>query len=127
MSDFQKEIQKRIAESDPERLNNYITMFDRFLLYSLVSGVMSQEAINELVKNWEHAVKATIDTESQRRTNFLESTPQGRLAKKQQQPDGEDIRLLFLATLDTAKLIVNANLSGKPEGSDDPDGFGTIH
>ncbi|KKK51117.1 hypothetical protein LCGC14_3118170 [marine sediment metagenome] len=52
------------------------------------------------------------------RTHFLESTPQGRLAKKQQQPDGEDIRLLFLNTLDTAKQIVTRNLQ-RDEDEDD--------
>jgi len=111
-------MQKKISETDPERLNGYIEMFDRLLLYNLAVGVLPPETISELIEKWEQTVKITIDAESQHRTHFLESTPQGRLARKQQQPDGEDMRLLFLYTLDTAKQIVARNLQQKEDDTD---------
>ena len=123
MNDFQSEIHQRMADADPERLNGYMAMFDRFLLYSLVAGVMPSEAIDEVVVKWENAVKITIDSESKHRTQFLESTPQGRLAKKQKQPDGEDLRLLFLETLGVAKDIVYSNLQHDDEDSDENEDF----
>ena len=104
------EMYKRIAEADSERLSGYIDMFDRLLLYNLAAGSMPPEIIDELIIKWAQTIKTTINTEVVARTHFLESTPQGRLAKKQQQPDGEDLRLLFLDTLDTAKAIVARNL-----------------
>ncbi len=110
MKEFSSDIQKQIANSEPERLNGYMGMFDRLLLYNLAVGTMSSEMIDELIEKWEETIKVTIDMESKHRTNFLESTPQGRLSKKQKQPDGEDMRLLFLGTLDTAKQIVTSNL-----------------
>jgi len=115
MKEFSNEIQKQIAESDPDRLNVYIDILDRLLLYNLAVNVMSPDMINNLLEQWERSVKSTIDTESRHRTQFLESTPQGRLAKKQKQPDGEDLRLLFLNTLDTAKHIVTRNLQKDEE------------
>ena len=101
---------KRISEADPERLNGYIGMFDRLLLYNLAVGSVSPEILDEMIKKWAQTIKTTIDTEAQHRTHFLESPPQGRLAKKQDQPDGEALRLLFLETLSTAKQIVSHNL-----------------
>lgn len=109
---------KRISEADPDRLNGYIDMFDRLLLYNLAVGTMPPEVIDEMIEKWEQTLKSTIDTEAKHRTHFLESTPQGRLAKKQQQPDGEDIRLLFLETLDTAKQIVTRNLQRNEDNID---------
>lgn len=111
-------MRKKISEADPERLNGYIDMFDRLLLYNLAVGTMPSGILDEMIEKWARAVKTTIDTEAKHRTHFLESTPQGRLAKKQQQPDGEDIRLLFLNTLDTAKQIVTRNLQ-RDEDEDD--------
>jgi hypothetical protein len=113
-----KNINEKISEADPERLNGYLNLFDRLLLYNLVASTMPPEAIDELVEKWAFAVKSTIDTEVQHRTHFLESTPQGRIAKKQNQPDGEDLRLLFLDTLSTAKQIVTANLQRDEDSLD---------
>jgi hypothetical protein len=110
MTDFSNEIQKMIAASDPDRLNGYMDMFDRLLLYNLAVGTIPPETLDELIQKWEQTIKGMIDTESKHRTHFLESTPQGRLAKKHKQPDGEDLRLLFLTTLNTAKQIVTRNL-----------------
>lgn len=105
-----KNIHKKISEADPDRLSGYIDMFDRLLLYNLAVGTMPPEILDNMIEKWAQTIKGTIGAEAQHRTHFLESTPQGRLAKKQQQPDGEDLRLLFLETLDTAKQIVTRNL-----------------
>lgn len=110
---------KKISEADPDRLNGYINMFDRLLLYNLAAGSMPPEIINKMVNKWAQTIKITIDMEVQHRTNFLESSPQGRLAKKQKQPDGEDLRLLFLDTLATAKQIVTGNLQRNDDEDDD--------
>ena len=110
MKDFASDIQKQIAESEPDRLNGYMGLFDRLLLYNLAVGSMPSEILDELLEKWEQTVKNSIDAETKHRTNFLESTPQGRLARKHKQPDGEDMRLLFLSTLNTAKQIVSRNL-----------------
>lgn len=115
MKDFSNEIRKSISSADPERLSGYMDMFDRLLLYNLAVGTMPSEILDELIEKWEQTIKSTIDTESTHRTRFLESTPQGRLAKKHNQPDGEDLRLLFLSTLNTAKQIVSRNLQRNEE------------
>ena len=109
---------KKISEADPERLNGYIGMFDRLLLYNLAVGSMPPEILDEMIEKWAQTIKSTIDTEAQHRTHFLESTPQGRLAKKQDQPDGEALRLLFLETLSTAKQIVSRNLQRNEDDID---------
>lgn len=110
MQDFSKKLKKQIADSDPERLTGYIDSFDRLLLYTIASGSIPPDIMFEIVSKWERGIKMSIDMESQLRTNYLESTPQGRLAKKQKEPDGEDLRLLFSNTLTTAKEIVTRNL-----------------
>ncbi len=107
---FTDKLKQRITESDPERLNGYIEMFDRLLLYNMATYMLQHEAVDELLEKWEQAVKSAINTESCMRTHFLESTPQGRMAKKHKQPDGEDLRLAFSRTLDTAKMILSQNL-----------------
>lgn len=117
MKKIPKNMHKKISEADPDRLNGYIGMFDRLLLYNLAVGTMPSEVLDDMIDKWTQTIKETIDTEAQHRTHFLESTPQGRLAKKQNQPDGEDLRLLFSETLDTAKQIVARNLQ-RNEDSD---------
>lgn len=110
MNNFSEEFQNQIARSDPERLRGYIDTFDRYLLYTLAVGSMPPEVIDQIIEKWEETIKATIDAESKNRTHFLESTPQGRLAKRQNIPDGEAIRLFYLDTLNTAKNVVMQNM-----------------
>ena len=119
MKKIPKDIHKRISEADPDRLNGYIDIFDRLLLYNLAAGTLPSEVLDGMIEKWAKTIKTTIDTEAQHRTHFLESTPQGRLARKQQQPDGEELRLLFLNTLDTAKQIVSRNLQRNDEDDSD--------
>ncbi len=118
---FPRKIQKEIEQSDPERLNGYIDMFDRLLLYNLAAASLPAEIIEDLVEKWEQTIKSTINIESSLRSEFLETTPQGRVAKMQSQPDGEDFRLLFLHTLNTAKTIVMQNLIRNEESQEPQD------
>jgi len=122
MKNFPSEMRKRISEADADRLNGYIDTFDRLLLYNLAASSMPSEFIDELISKWAQAIKSTIGMEAVARTHFLESTPQGRLAKKQEQPDGEALRLLYLDTLDTAKEIITRNLQRNEDEIDDDDG-----
>lgn len=115
---FTDQLKHKIATSDPERLNGYIEMFDRLLLYNMATFMLPPEAIENLLEQWKQIIKSTINTESCMRTHFLESMPQGRLAKKDNQPDGEALRLLFLDTLSTAKQIVARNLQRDEDGID---------
>jgi len=114
-------MQKRIQSADPERLVSYINMLDKFLLYTLVANSFPQEIISDIVSKWELAVKKTIDQEANSRTQFMENTLGGRLAKKQNEPDGEAIRLNFLDILLTAKMIVSKNLSLNQDSNEDDD------
>lgn len=118
MEEPQNETNQEMGRADPERLNGYIDMFDRMLLYNLAAGAFPPHIIDEIVAKWVEITKTTIDMESKHRTHFLESSPQGRLAKKQNQPDGEDLRLLCLDTLDMAKQIVTRNLQRDEKDSE---------
>jgi len=120
MSDFTKKIQEKISKADPNQLNIYIGLFDRLLLYSLAANFIPQEAIKEMIKKWEETIKTTINNDASRRTCFLESTSEGRVARKNKEPDGEYLRLLYLESLDTAKQILAKNLEN------DKDEFGNI-
>ncbi len=118
MKNFSQEIQQAIAKADPERLNGYIEMFDRLLLYDLAVISLPRERLEFMMGKWEELIKYAINTESCLRTDFLESTPQGRIAKMEKQPDGEEMRLLFLHTLNTAKTIIAKNLTPDHKSQD---------
>ena len=110
MKNLPNDLQQKISESDTEHLSGYIDMFDRLLLYTMAMNSTPSEVIDELLEKWEETIKYTINAEAQMRTDFMQSTPQGRLACKQDQPDGEALRLLYLNTLNAAKEIVSKNL-----------------
>ncbi len=119
---FTEEMQKKMTEVDPERMGGYIDLFDRLLLYTMAVQIMPPEILEKLLKKWEHIIKATIDMESNIRTTYLEETPHGRSETKHEQPDGEELRLNNLKTLNMAKLILDNNLqSPKEEENDDLD------
>jgi hypothetical protein len=106
----QSDIKERINKVDVERLEGYMRMFDRILLYNLAANVMHPDTIKDIVGFWEKAVKQSIDTDCQKFTTFLQSTPQGRLASLTgTNPDGEDMRLRFLGAFDVAHEIISAN------------------
>jgi hypothetical protein len=105
-----KELQKRISEVNPERISAYQSMFDRILLYNLATSLLSKEQLESTVDWVDRIVKRTIDVDSQTRTNFLQSTKEGRLARLTDEPDGEDLRLLYLKTWEVTKDLIKSNL-----------------
>lgn len=117
-----KSLMQRIEKVNPDRLDGYIKAFDRMLLYSLACSLIPPEALDETIQSWQKAIKKSIDIDVQNRTLFLESTPDGRKAKMVGEPDGEDIRLKFLETMDVAKDIIRTNLI-KPDTLDNSDGI----
>lgn len=117
-----KKLMEEIGKVNPERIESYLKMYDRLLLYALAANLAPKEALMEMLKNCEMLVKKGIDVESQYRTNFLESTPEGRLATLQNEPDGESTRLESLKTWNLAKEIITANLESFRMPQDE-DGF----
>lgn len=104
-------IEDQLAKVDTDRLEGYMRMFDRTLLYNLAASVMSKDDIQPILDMWKKTVRKTIDIDCQRFTEFLQKTPQGRLTSMVgNQPDGEDMRLKFLETFDLAHQIVTGNL-----------------
>ena len=114
-----KEINKRISEVNPNRLEVYQKMFDRILLYNLAANVMPQKEIDRAIKWVDRIVKKTIDVDSENRTNYLQSTKEGRLARISEEPDGEDLRLEFLKTWAIAKDIITSNLKSQSDEDED--------
>lgn len=111
-TDIPLHIKERLDKVDPERLEGYMNMFDRILLYSLAANTMPQHAIKDVIGFWEQTVKKTINMDCQRFTQFLQSTPQGRLSSlAREQPDGEDMRLRFLETFNLAHEIISTNIT----------------
>ncbi len=114
-NDIPPHLKARLDKADPERLEGYMRMFDRILLYNLAAHVMPPDSVNTILDFWEKAVKKTIDMDCQKFTQFLQSTPQGRLASLTgEQPDGEDMRLKYLGAFDIAQEIIASNIT-KPE------------
>lgn len=108
-----------MTEIDPERMGGYIDMFDRLLLYTMAVQIMPPEILEKLLKKWEHIIKTTIDMESNIRTTYLEETAHGRFETKHERPDGEELRLNNLKTLNMAKLILDNNLQSPEEEEND--------
>jgi hypothetical protein len=108
----EKEAKKLISDPkiDFDRIDGYIRMFDRILLYTMAVNLMPKEALDTVMTQWEQIVKKTIDIDAVNRTNFIEGTKLGRLAKYKKEPDGEEVRLSHLKHWKTAKDIVSSNL-----------------
>ncbi len=107
-----KELKNQVAShSDHDKLDSYIKMYDRILLYTLAANLMPKESVDETIHLWEQVIKKTIDGDATLRTKFMESTPTGRIAKLREEPDGEDLRLHSIKTWKLAKNIISANMS----------------
>ena len=117
-NNIEKEIHQELSSADQERLEAYMRMFDRILLYTMAANAMPPEAIDKTINLWDKTIKKMINMDSKTRTNFLESTTQGRLSKFHKEPDGEDLRLYLLKTWKIARKIVTANLIN-PTDEDD--------
>ena len=105
----------RIAEVNPERLEAYHRMFDRILLYTLASNVIPQDRIDHIIKLADRIVKKTIDTDSNKQTNYLHGSKDGRQTRMESQIndneyDGEALRLDYLKTWALVKDIVKGNM-----------------
>ena len=105
-----KELNARLQEADIQQVGQYMKMFDRMLLYSLASHAMSKEELESVINLWIKITKKNIDSDSNKRTIFLEGTIEGRKAKYAQEPDGEELRLHCLKQLDLTQDIIRSNL-----------------
>lgn len=116
------QLMELLDSADPARINGYMNMFDRVLLYTMAANMLPKEAIESTINLWSKIVKKTIDIDATRRTKFLESTANGRAAKLSKEPDGEDIRLHFLKQLDIAHQAITSQFE-PPENllDSDPD------
>ena len=107
------------AHSDHDKLDSYMKMYDRILLYTIAANLMPKESVDETIRLWEQVIKKTIDGEAILRTKFMESTPTGRIAGLKKEPDGEAVRLHAVKTWKLAKNIISANMS-RNENEDEP-------
>ena len=114
-----KEILKILKEADHDRVESYMHMFDRVLLYTLAANTMPEEVLRGTIQLWDKVVKRTIDLDAGRQTEFLEGTISGRTAKFKRMPDGEEIRLRHLRQWKIAKDIISANLHQHQIDSDE--------
>lgn len=105
-----KAIIKNIQSADAERIEAFLRMFDRILLYTIAANSMPNDMLNATISLWEQVVKKSIDIDANKRTTFLESTPTGRAMKLNEEPDGEDLRLHWLKQWDIAKSVITSNL-----------------
>lgn len=80
---------------------------------------MPKELIEGSIQIWTQAIKNSINIESTRRTEFMESTVPGRAAKINKEIDGEDLRLHSLMQLELATKIISANLLNNNNESDE--------
>ncbi len=110
-----QELKNKAMNADHDKLESYIRMYDRILLYTLASNIMAKENIEESIDLWEKVIKKTIDSDSVNRTKFMESTSAGRIAKLRREPDGEAMRLSDVKTWKIARDIISANLSRDEE------------
>ena len=112
-----KELFKKIAEVNPERLEAYHRMFDRILLYTIAVNTIPSEHIEKIIKNADTIVKKTIDIDSNKLQTILHGTKEGRLARIKEQKDqydGESVRLEYIKVWELVKEIVRGNLK-QPE------------
>jgi len=113
MNKKEREIRKLIESADHERVEAYMHMFDRVLLYTMAANMMPKDAINSTVDLWDTVVKKGIDMDATKRTNFLEGTTLGRAAKLRREYDGEDMRNHCLQQWRVARDVISTNLHSK--------------
>lgn len=116
-----KDLQKHLKDADIAQVGKFMSMFDRMLLYTIAVNFLPVEAIKGTVNLWDIVIKKGIDQDASGRTKFLEGTPEGRLAKYRNEPDGEEIRLHCLKQLQIAHSIITANLDKSQLKDDDDD------
>lgn len=110
-----QDLYKRMENVPPERLEAYHRMFDRIMLYTLAANLMDKQSIDQVIKNADKIIKKTIDADSQSRTDFLQNTKEGRVARMKEEADGEDVRLQFTEAWDIVKDLIRENLENNKE------------
>jgi hypothetical protein len=115
-----KDILKLMEDVDQERLEAYLRMFDRILLYVLAANVMPSEAVDNTVDLWNKTIKKTIEVDVNSRTEHMEFTPMGRLARMREEPDGEQLRLDCVKAWKMARDLITIKLK-EEQGNSDPD------
>ncbi len=113
--DVVQSLQNLLQNADQERIEGYMKMLDRILLYNLAANIMPDESKQDVIKFWDKVIKKTIDLEVTKRTEFLEGTPVGRIAKYRKEPDGELHRLHCLKHWAMARQVISANLERSKE------------
>ena len=116
-----KKTEETLKDADFERVEGYMHMFDRVLLYTMAANNLSQKTLDATIKFWDVVIKKTIDLDATQRTDFLEKTLHGRTAKLRDEPDGEDIRLHSLKQWKIAKQVIENNLRKLESDSDTED------
>ncbi len=116
-----EELQQLLEKADPQLMESYMRMFERILLYNMATAIMPPEAIEGSVDLWDKVVKKAINSDASKRTDFLEGSPDGRMAKLEKEPDGEDLRHHCLEQHRIARSVIVANLGQDPwENSEEP-------
>ena len=110
MNKKEREVRKLVENADHERVEAYMHMFDRVLLYTLAANMMPKDAIKGTVDLWDTVVRKGIDMDASKRTNFLEGTTLGRAAKLRKEYDGEDVRNHCIEQWRIARNVISANL-----------------
>jgi hypothetical protein len=119
---------KTVAKNfDQERVEGYLRMLDRILLYNITVNTMPPEMLQGIIDLWDDIVLKSINIDATMRTHLLEGTKIGRLSKLKEEPDGEEIRMHCINQWKTAKQVVEINLlhprnsEGEAEDKEDED------
>lgn len=118
MNDKEKKFQELIEKADHERVEKFISIFDRVLLYTIAAKLIPREAVDYSMQVWDKLIKKCIDLDASTRTKFLEETVAGRTAKFRHEIDGEDIRLHSLTQFEIAKTVIENNMHFHDEDDD---------
>lgn len=120
MTNKERNLRELVEKADHDRVEAYIGLFDRILLYNIASKIVPKESLEQSIRVWDMIIKKGIDSDVVKRTNFLEETVIGRASKFQDEPDGEEFRLHCLKQIDIAKSVIENNLKIEEQ---DNDGF----
>lgn len=106
----QEYYEELLADAPSTAVEAYMRLFDRLLLHCIAAQTLSKSDKKSVMSLWNKAVLRSIDAESTQRTDFMESTSLGRMAKYHEEPDGEDIRLTYLKAHHAAKTMIQHSI-----------------
>lgn len=116
-------IKNELENADHMRVEAYLRMLDRILIYNMAVNMMPDEALQGILALWGRVVKKSIDADANARTTFMEETQAGRAAKYREEPDGEFLRLHCLKQLELARKVAGTNLKSPKSKDSGFDGF----